>query len=150
MQDQPLSATLPSPQQGSRTTPVGAAASRPALNKYLRSLSPMGPISAAGKFSDAIFSGKNIPRNIPDPVSKGTPEFSEGPVPWLGSSLTSALGPVSDLEFIRGADLGPTGTLVAQILWSMRGFVSATLASTRPFQEWGIDEIVSAARGSSR
>jgi len=124
MQDQPLSAGHPN-QEGSRTPRVGAAASRPASNKYLRSLSPMGPI---------FITGKNL----------------EGPASTFGSHPTSASGPFSDLEIIRGADLGPTRTMVAQILWSMHGFVSATLSSTRPFQEWGIEEIVSAARGSSR
>ena len=129
MQDQPLSATLPSTREGSRP-PGRGTFHRAGLENIPSGELSKGPVFTAGNFS----TGKNL----------------EGPASTFGSHPTSASGPISDLEVIRGADLGPTRTMVAQILWSMRGYVSATLASTRPFQEWGIDEIVLAARGSSR
>lgn len=130
MQDQALSVTLPSTRQGSRTTPVGPVRTGPPMKIQLEGISQKGPVFAAGNFS--------------------TTEFLEGPVPMFGSHHAPESGPISDFEVIRSADLGPTRTMVAQVLWSLRGFLSATLASTMPFQEWGIEEIVSAARGSSR
>ena len=52
-----------------------------------------------------------------------------------------------ELGVIRAAELGSTGTLVAQFLWATRDFIRKQGGLDRPLETMSIEEIVEFARG---
>lgn len=120
MQDQPgRDVTSLSSPQGSRTTPRG-----PTYSAAVEKIPFPLPLQTSSDFS------------------KGTRGFTDG-------SHSVDVGSYPDLDAIDAADLSPTRTLAAQLLWTVRNFViSENISIDRPIHEWSIDDIIRAARGS--
>jgi hypothetical protein len=83
--------------------------------------------------------------SVEGPVSVGGSVFGKGPICAERGVILSQTE--IDLGVIRDAELGPTGTLIAQFLWAARDFIRRQGGVDRPLEAMSIEEIVGFVRG---